>query len=272
MPAYGFLGILQQVERMTTQMVLTALPDIPLIQAGDDLVTIIEAGLERAGMTLEHGDVLVLAQKIVSKAEGRMVNLETVEPSGDAKRWAAETSKDPRLLELILRESREVLRTRPGLIVVEHRLGFVCANAGIDRSNVASHEDLSGEWVLLLPEAPDRTAEELRQALEKKYSARIGVLIIDSHGRAWRMGTAGVVIGVAGFPALMDLRGEPDLFGNILQVTQVGLADEMAAAASLLMGQADEARPIIHVRGFPYELREGSLPEILRPHAEDLFR
>jgi coenzyme F420-0:L-glutamate ligase/coenzyme F420-1:gamma-L-glutamate ligase len=257
---------------MITKMVLTALPDVPLVQAGDDLVTIIEAGLESGNLTLENGDVLVLAQKIVSKAEGRMVNLETVNPSEEAKLWAAKTEKDPRLLELILRESSQVLRTRPGLIIVEHRLGFVCANAGIDRSNVCSPDSTEGEWVLMLPEAPDKSAQMIRQALEKAHAARLGVLIIDSHGRAWRMGTAGVVIGVAGFPALMDLRGEPDLFGNLLQVTQVGLADELAAAASLLMGQADEARPIIHVRGFPYDLREGSLDEILRSHDEDLFR
>ncbi|MGD8604021.1 MAG: coenzyme F420-0:L-glutamate ligase [Anaerolineales bacterium] len=272
MPVYEFLGTNQQVERMTTQMVLTALPDIPLIQAGDDLVTIIETGLKRADIALEQGDVLVIAQKIVSKAEGRMVNLDTVQPSQGAQRWANETHKDPRLLELILRESSQVLRTRPGLIIVEHRLGFVCANAGIDRSNVASHDETTEEWVLLLPKAPDQTAEEIRQAFERKYGVKIGVLIIDSHGRAWRMGTAGVAIGVAGFPALMDLRGEPDLFGNLLQVTQVGLADEMAGAASLLMGQADEARPVIHARGLPYELREGSLPEILRPREDDLFR
>jgi coenzyme F420-0:L-glutamate ligase/coenzyme F420-1:gamma-L-glutamate ligase len=257
---------------MTKQMVLTALPDIPLIQAGDDLVTIIEAGLAKAKIVLEDGDVLVLAQKIVSKAEGRMVNLDTIQPSEEAVRWADETDKDPRLLELILRESSQVLRTRPGLIVVEHQLGFVCANAGIDRSNVASHQEMLGDWVLLLPENPDQTAEMIRASLEAKHSVRLGVLIIDSHGRAWRMGTSGVVIGVAGCPALLDLRGEPDLFGNLLKVTQVGVADEMAAAASLLMGQADEARPIIHVRGFPYELREGALPEILRPREEDLFR
>ena len=257
---------------MITKMVLSAVPDVPLVQAGDDLVTLIEAGLESGNLTLENGDVLVLAQKIVSKAEGRMVNLETVNPSEEAKLWAAKTEKDPRLLELILRESSQVLRTRPGLIIVEHRLGFVCANAGIDRSNVCSPDSTEGEWVLMLPEAPDKSAQMIRQALEKAHAARLGVLIIDSHGRAWRMGTAGVVIGVAGFPALMDLRGEPDLFGNLLQMTQVGLADELAAAASLLMGQADEARPIIHVRGLPYDLREGSLDEILRSHDEDLFR
>ena len=257
---------------MTVQMVLTALPDVPLIQVGDDLVTIIEGGLTRANLTLEDGDVLIVAQKIVSKAEGRMVNLETIAPSDEAMQWASETKKDPRLLELILRESSQVLRTRPGLIIVEHRLGFVCANAGIDRSNVTSHDTSDGEWVLMLPENPDRTAQMLREALEEGHAVRVGVLIIDSHGRAWRMGTAGVVIGVAGFPALMDLRGEPDLFGNLLQVTQVGLADELAAAASLLMGQADEARPIIHARGFPYDLREGTLQELLRPHDEDLFR
>lgn len=272
MPASEFLGINRQVERMTTQMVLTALPEIPLVHAGDDLVTIIEAGLERADIALQQGDVLVIAQKIVSKSEGRMVNLDTVHPSKDARQWAEESNKDPRLLELILRESSQVLRTRPGLIIVEHRLGFVCANAGIDRSNVVSHEDPSGDWVLLLPEKPDQTADKIRQALQQKFGAAIGVLIIDSHGRAWRMGTVGVVIGAAGFPALMDLRGEPDLFGNLLQVTQVGAADEMAGAASLLMGQADEARPIIHVRGFPYELRDGSLQEILRPRQDDLFR
>jgi coenzyme F420-0:L-glutamate ligase/coenzyme F420-1:gamma-L-glutamate ligase len=251
----------------TTQLCLTALPGLPLIGPGDDLPELILQALPRAGLTLADGDVLVLAQKVVSKAEGRQVDLAQVQPTAQALQLAEQTGKDPRLVQVILSESREVLRTRPGLIVVEHRLGFVCANAGVDHSNV------EGEGrVLMLPEDPDASARRLRERLERASRARLGVLIIDSHGRAWRTGTVGVAIGVAGFPALLDLRGRPDLFGELLLSTQVGLADELAAAASALMGQADEGRPVIHGRGLPYPLREGSLAELLRPHQEDLFR
>lgn len=249
-------------------LVLTPLPGIPLVQSGDDLAGLIQAGLDRAAITLQDGDILVLAQKIVSKAEGRMVRLVDVEPGAGAQALALETQKDPRLVELILRESREVVRQRPGLIVVEHRLGFVCANAGIDHSNVAEGDDC----YLLLPEDPDASAARLRTSLEAASGARLGVAIIDSHGRAWRTGTAGVTIGLAGLPGLVDLRGEPDLFGYELQVSEVGAADELAAAASLVMGQAAEGTPVVHVRGFPYPLREAALPELLRERDKDMFR
>jgi len=257
---------------MVAQMILTALPDIPLVKPRDDLAALILDGLKRCALELEDGDVIVVAQKVVSKAEGRWVDLKSVRPSPEALELAAKTSKDPRLVQVILSESREVVRTRAALIIVLHRLGFVCANAGVDHSNVGGPNGDEGEWVLTLPEDPDRSAAELRRRLEQTGGARLGVLIIDSHGRAWRFGTAGVAIGVSGFPALLDLRGRPDLFGYILQVTQVGLADEVAAAASALMGQADEGRPVIHVRGLPYPLREGSVSELIRPSEEDLFR
>lgn len=249
------------------QMTLTALPGLPLVQPGDDLAELILAGLERAELVLQDGDVLAVAQKVVSKSEGRLVELGQVQVSPTAAELAGQVDKDPRLVELILSESRSVLRTRPGLVIVEHRLGFVCANAGIDHSNVEGDDQ-----VLLLPQDPDRSAAELRQRLQAASGARLGVLVIDSHGRAWRMGTAGVAIGASGFPALIDLRGTPDLYGDPLLVTEVGLADELACAASVLMGQAAEGRPVVHVRGLPYPLREGSVGELLRPKEQDLFR
>jgi coenzyme F420-0:L-glutamate ligase/coenzyme F420-1:gamma-L-glutamate ligase len=251
---------------------LTSLPDIPMIQPGDDLAGIILYALDRAGLSLMDGDVLVVAQKIVSKAEGRLVNLATVDASPQARELAERAGKDPRLVEMILRESNQVLRTRPGTIIVEHRLGFVCASAGVDHSNVLGEGGQPEDWVLLLPENPDASAHALRQRLEAASGARLGVLIIDSHGRAWRLGTVGVAIGVSGLPALVDLRGTPDLFDYHLQITQVGAADELAAAASLVMGQAAEGTPVVHVRGFPYPLREASLSELLRPKDQDLFR
>lgn len=250
------------------QLTLTALPGIPLIRRGDDLGALIRAALGRANLTLANGDVLVVTSKIVAKAEGRRVELSSVIPSEEAKGLAIETGKDPRLVELILGESRQVLRARAGLIIVEHRLGFVCANAGVDHSNVQG----DGEWVLLLPENPDSSASALRSQLEDDTGAKIGVLIIDSHGRAWRNGTVGAAIGVAGFPALVDMRGEVDLHGEALRVTVIGLADEIAAAASVMMGQAAEGFPVVHVRGLPYPLREGKLGELLRPEEQDLFR
>ncbi|HLO17985.1 MAG TPA: coenzyme F420-0:L-glutamate ligase [Anaerolineales bacterium] len=268
---------------------LTPLSGIPLIRQGDNLADIIVSALQENGITLEDNDILVLAQKIVSKAEGRVVNLATVTPSTRAMELAAQTEKDARFVELVLQESNEVLRTRPGTIIVEHKLGFICANAGIDHSNVApplpegdreaSRSIAEGgqgvrdeEWVLLLPTEPDHSAEMMRQAIESQTNKRVGILIIDSHGRAWRNGTVGIAIGIAGLPGLQDLRGKPDLFGFTLRITQVGVADELAAAASLIMGQAAEGTPIVHVRGFPYPLREGSLKELMRPKEQDLFR
>lgn len=257
---------------MIPQIVLTALPGLPLVQPGDNLAALIFEGIKRASLSLQDDDVLVVTQKIISKAEGRLVNLADVEPSPEAIHLAEETDKDPRLVEIILRESRQVLRKRVGLIVVEHRLGFVCANAGVDHSNVQGEGGKPDEWVAMLPQDPDASAEGLRQHIQEATGAGIGILIIDSHGRAWRMGTVGIAIGVAGVPALLDLRGRPDLYGDPLQITQVGLADELAAAASVLMGQAGEGLPVIHVRGLPYSLCNGSLSEVLRPKELDLFR
>ena len=257
---------------------LTPLAGIPLIRQGDSLADIILRALKESNIQLEDNDILVLAQKIVSKADGRAVNLNSVIPSQHANDLAKQIDKDPRLVELILQESNEVLRTRPGVIIVEHKLGFVCANAGIDHSNVDTplHAGeglgMREEHVLLLPENPDKSASNLQKLIEEESGKRIGVLIIDSHGRPWRNGTVGIAIGISGLPGLEDLRGKPDLFGYKLQVTQVGVSDELAAAASLVMGQAAEGTPVVHARGFPYKLREGSLQELIRPKEQDLFR
>ena len=264
-------------------LTLTPLLGIPLIKPGDNLADIILTSLGLTRLTLQDSDILVLAQKIVSKAEGRLVELSTVKPSPTAFALADEAQKDPRLIELILKESSEVVRVRPGLIIVEHRLGFICANAGIDRSNVGSpnseRHDIAvnentniEEWVLLLPEDPDASAASLRQKIETKTDLCLGTMIIDSHGRAWRNGTVGVAIGISGIPGVVDKRGETDLFNYELQVTEIGAADELAAAASLMMGQAAEGTPVIHVRGFPYRLREAPFTELLRPKEFDLFR
>ncbi len=246
---------------------LTALPGIPTVTAGADLVRLVLEATERSGVTLAEGDVLVLAQKIVSKAEGRRVRLAEVSPSARARNLARTVEKDPRLVELILQESQEVLRARPGVLIVVHRLGFVLANAGIDASN-ADGEDS----VLLLPLDPDASAERLRRGFYAALGATLGIVINDSFGRAWRLGTVGTAIGVAGLPGLVDLRGRPDRNGRALRVSEVGAADELAAAASLLMGQGDEGRPVIHARGFPYARRAGRAGELLRPAPLDLFR
>jgi coenzyme F420-0:L-glutamate ligase/coenzyme F420-1:gamma-L-glutamate ligase len=249
-------------------LVINPLSDFPLIQKGDNLTEIILQYISKMQIILQNEDIFVLAQKVVSKVEGRQVYLPDVAPSPEAEALAAETEKDPRMVEMILQESKQVLRKRPGLIIVEHKLGFICANAGIDHSNVAGSED----WVLLLPQNPDASAQALRHELEKASGVKLGVLIIDSHGRAWRHGTVGVTIGLAGLPGLVDRRGEIDLFGYEMRVTQVGASDELAAAASLMMGQVAEGTPVVHVRGFPYPLREASLEELIRPEEEDLFR
>ena len=254
------------------EMTLTPIDGIPLIQPGSNLVDLILQRLAGLNMNLQDDDILVLAQKIVSKAEGRRVNLFDVIPSNRAQQLASEIEKDPRLVELILSESREVLRTRPGTIIVEHKLGFVCANAGIDHSNVGPIGNSSEEWVLLLPENPDRSADGMRKEIFNCTGVNVGIMIIDSHGRAWRLGIVGTTIGLSGVPGLVDMRGSPDLFGMELRITQIAAADELAAAASLMMGQAAEGNPVIHVRGFPYALRDSSLTELLRPHEIDLFR
>ncbi|HNB35498.1 MAG TPA: coenzyme F420-0:L-glutamate ligase [Anaerolineales bacterium] len=251
---------------------LTSLPNIPLIRRGDHLADILLNSIKAASLELQDNDILVLAQKIVSKAEGRMVNLATVTPSAHAIELAPQVDKDARLLELILQESNEVLRVRKGVIVVEHKLGFVCANAGIDHSNVMGEGDTNEEYVLLLPEDPDASAAKLREEIKQITGKTIGVMIIDSHGRAWRNGTVGICIGVSGLPSLIDERGWKDLFGYTLKATIVAVADELAAAASLVMGQAAEGTPAVLVRGYPYPLGEGSLKELIRPKEMDMFR
>jgi len=253
-------------------LTLAPLKNIPLIRQDDDLADIILNSLQNSEIELQDNDILVIAQKIVSKAERRMVNLTTVNPSQHAFELAEQTQKDPRVVELILQESNEVVRSRVGAIIVEHKLGFVCANAGIDHSNVAGEGDSIEEWVLLLPQDPDLSSRKMRDEIQFKTGKQIGILIIDSHGRAWRNGTVGMAIGMSGVPGLEDLRGKPDLFGFELRITQVGVADELAAGASLMMGQAAEGTPVVHARGFPYPLRDGSLKELIRPKEQDLFR
>lgn len=257
---------------MHPPLVITPLEGMPLVKPGDNLSELILEVCAEMHLIIQDGDIFMLAQKIVSKAEGRLVNLTSIQPSERAVKLAELTDKDPRVVELVLQESREVLRTRPGLMVVEHRLGFICANAGIDHSNVHGSWGDPEDWMLLLPEDPDLTASQIQQALSKATGRQIGVGIIDSHGRAWRLGVVGVCIGLAGVPGVVDLRGESDLFGYDLRVTQVGAADELAAAASLVMGQAAEGIPVVHVRGFPYPLRPTVTAELLRPRDQDLFR
>ena len=249
---------------------LTPIPGLPMVTPRDDLAALLIAACEQSSLVPAAGDIVVLAQKIVSKAEGRYVDLATVRPSPQAQELAAAVDKDARLTEVILRESRRVVRTRPGVLIVEHRLGFIMANAGVDRSNV---DPAAGrEPVLLLPVDPDRSAEMLLARLSKQFGAGLGVIITDSWGRPWRRGTAGVALGVAGIPALMDLRGRPDLFGHELRVTQTAFADEVACAASLLMGQADEGRPAVLVRGLSWSGAPSPAVVLIRPEQEDLFR
>lgn len=247
---------------------LLPVQDLPLIKRGDNLTDLLIDAVRST--PFESGDVLVIAQKIVSKSEGRVVRLAEVTPSEAALALARETEKDPRVVELILLESREVLRKRPGLIVVEDIRGFVCANAGIDRSNV--EQEGEDDQVALLPLDPDASAREIREGILKRTGVPVGVIINDSHGRAWRQGTVGVAIGLAGVPAILDRRGDVDLTGYVLQHTVIGLADEIAAAASILMGPAAEGVPAVIVRGLELPPSEGSAHEIQRPRESDLFR
>ncbi|MBB5055202.1 coenzyme F420-0:L-glutamate ligase/coenzyme F420-1:gamma-L-glutamate ligase [Afipia massiliensis] len=246
-------------------LLLQPLRGFPLVQKGDDIVDLIHAALQTTGVSLEQNDIIVIAQKVISKAEGRSVDLNDIVPSARAIELSAAAEKDPRLIELILSESNEVLRVRPGVIIVEHRSGLVMANAGIDRSNV------SGNQALLLPLDPDGSSSRIRDGLSKRAGVHIGVMIIDSIGRAWRNGTIGTVIGASVVPTLLDLRGQPDLFGRPLETTEVGWADELAAAASLTMGQASEGRPAVLVRGVEIS-GAGTARDMLRPKEKDLFR
>ena len=249
---------------------LRPIPGIPLVRPRDDLAELLILACERQAISPKEGDVLVLAQKVVSKAEARYIDLATVVPSARAQSLAAEVEKDPRLVEVILGESRRVVRRRPGILIVEHRLGFVMANAGVDRSNVDPEAGV--EPVLLLPRDPDGSAATLLARLSAHFGKPLAVIISDSWGRAWRRGTVGVALGAAGLPAVMDLRGRPDLFGHELRVTETGFADEIASAASLLMGQAAEATPAVLVSGLSWSAPSMPASALLRPPEEDLFR
>lgn len=255
---------------MATRLELFAVPGLPLVQAGDDLSTLILGGLKTAGFRLQDRDVVVIAQKIVSKSEGRVVDLASVTPSPRAVALAGEVGKDPRIVEVVLSESVKVVRSRPNLMIMQHRLGFVMANAGVDQSNVAEAD--GRQRALLLPLDPDGSAEAIRARLADAAGAAVAVVISDSFGRPWRRGTAGVAIGAAGLPSLIDLRGQPDLFGRTLEVSIIGFADEIAAAASLLQGQAAEAQPVVVLRGLTWQAPDMPVADVVRPPEEDLFQ
>ena len=254
----------------TTALQIVAVPGIPLVAAGDDLAKFIADGLAATKLVPRANDVVVIAQKVVSKAEGRSVDLASVVPSARAIELARQIDKDPRLVELVLSESVRVVRARPGILIVEHKLGFVMANAGIDQSNVGPTDGV--ERALLLPIDPDASAAALRTRLGERAGTAPAVVIIDSFGRAWRRGTSGVAIGAAGLPSLLDLRGNPDLFGRILQVSITGFADEIAAAASLVMGQGNQAQPVVLIRGLRWSAPARPASDLVRPASEDMFR
>lgn len=247
---------------------LIGLAGVPLVREGHNLCEIVSNALAHSGEALRNGDILVIAQKIVSKARSRYVDLDTITPSARAVDLSKTVEKDARLIELILRESTEVLRVRRDVIVVVHRLGFVMANAGVDFSNV--DDNTEQHRALLLPLDPDAECEQLRRDISKLSGAEIGVVMNDSHGRAWRNGTVGVAIGASGVETLADMRGKPDLFGRAFRVTQVGVADEIAAAASLLMGQSNEGIPLVLMRGL--QTGKGKAADLIRAKEIDLFR
>jgi coenzyme F420-0:L-glutamate ligase/coenzyme F420-1:gamma-L-glutamate ligase len=255
------------VDRTVT---LTAVKGLPLIEPGADLGAILIDGIRRAGIAPRDRDVLVIAQKVVSKAEGRYVELRDVVPSPRAVELAASVQKDPRVVEVILSEAREVVRYREGVLIVAHRLGFVMANAGVDQSNI-EHRD-GNERVLLLPANPDASCAMLKVQMDQAFSADLGIVINDSFGRPWRNGVVGVALGSAGLPSLLNLIGTLDLFGRPMRVTEVAFADEIAAAAAMLMGQGCEGLPLVHVRGLEWDACPRSAAALVRPKEQDMFR
>jgi coenzyme F420-0:L-glutamate ligase/coenzyme F420-1:gamma-L-glutamate ligase len=255
---------------VTAPLELLPLLDFPQVEPGDDIAEQIVTSLSANGLSLEAGDVLVIAQKIVSKAENRYAYLNDVEPTSEAITLAEKAGKDPRQVQLILNESREVLRVRPGVIIVEHRNGYVHANAGIDKSNITN--DLENPRLLLLPEDPDASATEISLAIKKALGIEPQIIINDSSGRAWRNGTVGIAIGSAGLEPVFSQIGDEDMFGNILEVTEPAVADELAAAASFVMGQAAESCPVILVRGANLAPSMQGSVALIRARELDLFR
>ncbi len=264
-----------------TPLQLFALSDFPLVEPGDDLASLISDSLSANQQNLEDGDVLVLAQKIVSKVEDRYVDLKQIEPTPEAQELAAAVDKDPRIVSVILDESKAVVRHCPGVLIVEHRLGYVMANAGIDASNIehAVGESEGGdelvERVLLLPHNPDQFAADLAQELQQTQGVKVAVIINDSVGRAWRNGTTGLALGAAGLAALDDRRGDKDLYGRTLLVTEVAVADQLASAAALLQGEGGEGKPVVIIRGYHFDSapeRCNGVSALLRDKERDLFR
>ena len=250
------------------------LADLPEVLPGADLIAIIGRALGTApNPQLQDGDVIVVAQKIVSKAENRYVDLAGIEPSARATELAQRCLKDPRLVELVLRESTDVVRVAPNVLIVRHRLGFVVANAAIDQSNLPQNDE-RGDRALLLPANPDASAQALREGLVNRYGLKLAVLISDSFGRPWRMGVCGVCVGCSGLNPLIDLRGTLDRSGRPLQVTQIAVADQLCATATLVCGEGAEGRPIVIVRGVPpaYFASGHGASDLIRPIEQDLFR
>ncbi|NYT23714.1 coenzyme F420-0:L-glutamate ligase [Alcaligenaceae bacterium] len=254
------------------QVSFTALEGLPRVQPGQDLVPLILSAAEASGHAFMDGDIVVLAQKIVSKSENRYVDVATVQPSELAHELAEIAQKDPRLVELILSESQKVLRCVPGVLIVRHRIGVVAANAGIDQSNLPQQGSGMSEPALLLPLDPDASARVLCDRLSAETGRRLAVLIIDSIGRAWRQGTCGTTIGAAGIECVRDLRGQSDYFGRTLLTSELGIADEIAAGASLVMGQAAEGRPVVLVRGLEWTDSPQTARHLQRPRDKDLFQ
>ncbi|HZU74710.1 MAG TPA: coenzyme F420-0:L-glutamate ligase [Acidimicrobiales bacterium] len=256
---------------MSPALQLLAVSGIPLVRSGDDLAGLILEALAGAELRLEDNDIVVVSSKVVSKSEGRLVDLRGISPSPTAEALARLTDKDPRLVEVALGESQEVVRARPGTLIVRHQLGYVSAMAGVDRSNIEGADD----WALLLPEKPDASAEALRQRLELAGGVKLGVVITDSHGRAFRVGNVGVALGVAGLPAVVALEGVADLFGRPLTAASVyPLADLVASASLLVAGEADEAVPVVVVRGLAVRAGEAGSSgagSLVRPPGMDMF-
>jgi coenzyme F420-0:L-glutamate ligase/coenzyme F420-1:gamma-L-glutamate ligase len=259
--------------RVGSELLVRAIAGVPTVERGDDLFEIIVAALERAEIALRDGDVVVLASKIISRAEGCFVDLDTITPGEKALRLGQEVDKDPRLVELILRESIGISRKTSGALIVRHRLGFVSANAGIDASNAAPKNAASGSgpWVLTLPRDPDASAAALRAKLAGRYTANIAVVITDSWGRPFRRGTVGFALGAVGLPVVWDRRGASDRYGRVLEATECAVADSIAAAADLVAGQADEGRPLTLVRGLAFPPSDESSKALLRDLEDDLY-
>jgi coenzyme F420-0:L-glutamate ligase/coenzyme F420-1:gamma-L-glutamate ligase len=251
---------------MFPEIKIIGLTGIPVIRSGDSLTEIILVTAQRQGVKISDGDVIVITQKIISKAEGRLINLDEVSPSSLALEIAKQTSKDPRYVDVILKETKNIIKITNKVLIMETKHGFVCANAGVDRSNVSKHE-----IVALLPKNPDESARQIRNEIKRKIGVEVAVIISDTFGRPWREGHINVAVGVAGMKPITDYRGKKDMFGYILKVTTMAIADELASAAELVMGKTDGI-PVAILKGFKYPKGEGTAKELVRPMEKDLFR